>query len=184
MRTLLALVSALLLGVTAAGAQTPPMQIGIDCGFEATSGDDIETTTLVSLPLGMGSVLPSVRFDLPISPIAVIEPAVGLSVMVFGGDETGDEVRGGLSLLLYPTGNSAAVRPYLRAGALTRAGKSAGESSYGPQFGFGGGVGIDAPFSPGGVFRFEGSYSAFGEDDEEAPAFHVFALRFGLGLRL
>jgi opacity protein-like surface antigen len=174
-------VLALVAGLGDARAQSRRVELGIDGGVEhqIASGEHF---TLIGLPAGTSSALPSIRIGFATGPVAQFELALGATVAAYGGEETATELRTGASMLFFAAPPSAGVRPFVRLGALIY-NMSGDCGSDGARFGMGGGLGLEAALNGPAAFRFEGSYSVFPEKDNR-PAVHVLAGRFGISVLL
>lgn len=164
-----------------ARAEAGRVELGIDGGVEhqIARGDHF---TLIGLPAGSASALPSIRFGFSSGPVAQFELAVGLTMAAYSGGETVTETRVGASMLFFAMSPTASVRPFGRLG-LTVYNLTGECGSDGSRYGASAGLGLEARLTGPAAFRFEGSYSVFPERDRR-PTVHTLAARFGLSVYL
>lgn len=155
--------AALALSATAAIAQAPPAEQGLELGIDAGVGIGLggNSSTTISIPAQ------AFRVGFPMSPRTSIEPKLRLNVLTGNGD-TFTEYRAEVGLL-YHLGSSHYPGAYQRAGIYLRpfigiAGISDGDSQ---SFGLlGAGVGLKMPLISRLSTRFEANFAhQFGNGD-------------------
>ena len=172
---------ALVAGLGDARAQAGRVELGIDGGVEHQIAEG-EHFTLIGLPAGTSSALPSIRIGFSTGPVAQFEMALGMTMAAYADAETVTEMRVGASMLFFAKSPSASVRPFGRLG-VTVYSLTGDCGSDGARYGLAGGLGLETRLTGPTAFRFEGSYSVFPEKDNR-PAVNVLAARVGLSVWL